>query len=126
MDYHLMKDMLKKMWKLTRGFDIMDVDNGFFMVKCELLGDRDKIVSKGPWMLFDHYLTVARWTPNFASPLAKVEKTLVWIQFPGLCFLYYDESFLLELTSIVGTPIKVDSITLNVEMGEVYENLHGD
>lgn len=76
MGYHLMKSRLKKMWKLTKDFE-MDVDNCFFMVKCELLADREKIVLEGLWMLFDHYLTVARWTPNFAPHLTKVEKTLL-------------------------------------------------
>ncbi|MCI24608.1 hypothetical protein A2U01_0045793, partial [Trifolium medium] len=74
--YNMMKDRLKNLWRLTGGFEIMDVDNGFYMVKCELLADREKIVADGPWMLFDHYLAVARWTPDFASPHAKVEKTL--------------------------------------------------
>jgi hypothetical protein len=115
--YNLMKDRLKKLWRLTGGLEIMDVDNGFYMVKCELLADREKIVSEGPWMLFDHYLAVARWTPDFASPQAKVEKTLVWIRFPGLNLLYYDESVLLGLASVVGTPIKVDNNTLKVERG---------
>jgi hypothetical protein len=115
--YNLMKDRLKKIWRLTGGFEIMDVDNGFYMVKCELLADREKIVSEGPWMLFDHYLAVARWSPEFASPHAKVEKTLVWIRFPGLNLLYYDESVLLGLASVVGTPVKVDTNTLTVERG---------
>jgi hypothetical protein len=115
--YNLMKDRLKKLWRLTGGLEIMDVDNGFYMVKCELLADRENIVSEGPWMLFDHYLAVARWTPDFASPQAKVEKTLVWIRFPGLNLLYYDESVLLGLASVVGTPIKVDNNTLKVERG---------
>jgi hypothetical protein len=115
--YNLMKDRLKKMWKLNAGFEIMDVDNGFYMVKCELLADREKIMSDGPWMLFDHYLAVARWTPDFASPQAKVEKTLVWIRFPGLNLLFYDESFLLALTTTIGTPVKVNTNTLNVESG---------
>lgn len=77
--YHLIKDRLKKRWKLTGCFEIKEVDNGFFMVKCKLLADREKIMSEDPWMLFDHYLTVARWNIDFASPLAKVEITLVWI-----------------------------------------------
>jgi hypothetical protein len=115
--FNLMKDRLQKLWRLTGGFEIMDVDNGFYMVKCELLADRDKIMSDGPWMLFDHYLAVARWTPDFASPHAKVEKTLVWIRFPGLNLLYYDESVLLGLASVVGTPVKVDTNTLKVERG---------
>jgi hypothetical protein len=115
--FNLMKDRLQKLWRLTGGFEIMDVDNGFYMVKCELLADREKIVSEGPWMLFDHYLAVARWTPDFASPHAKIERTLVWIRFPDLSLLYYDESVLLGLASVVGTPIKVDTNTLKVERG---------
>jgi hypothetical protein len=39
----------------------------------------------------------------------------VWIRFPGLNILYYDESVLLGLASIVGTPMKVNMNTLNVE-----------
>lgn len=46
--YQLLKDRLRKMWKLTRGFEIMDIDNGFYMVKCELLADKEKIISEGP------------------------------------------------------------------------------
>ncbi|XP_045804092.1 uncharacterized protein LOC123897478 [Trifolium pratense] len=115
--FNMMKDRLQKLWRLTGGFEIMNVDNGFYMVKCELLADREKIMSAGPWMLFDHYLAVARWTPDFASPHAKVEKTLVWIRFPGLNLLYYDESVLLGLALVVGTPIKVDTNTLKVERG---------
>ncbi|MCI02300.1 hypothetical protein A2U01_0023332, partial [Trifolium medium] len=115
--YNIMKDRLRNLWRLSGGFEIMDVDNGFYMVKCERLADREKIVSDGPWMLFDHYLAVARWTPDFASPHAKVEKTLVWIRFPGLNLVYYDESVLLGLASVVGTPVKVDTNTLKVERG---------
>jgi hypothetical protein len=115
--YNLMKDRLKKLWRPSGGFEILDVDNGFYMVKCELLADREKIMSDGPWMLFDHYLAVARWTPDFASPHTKIEKTLVWIRFPGLNLVYYDESVLLGLASVLGTPIKVDTNTLKVERG---------
>lgn len=34
------------MWKLTGGFEIMDIDNDFYMVKCELFADREKIISE--------------------------------------------------------------------------------
>ncbi|CAK8535977.1 unnamed protein product [Lathyrus sativus] len=95
----------------------MDVDNDFFMAKCELLANREKIMSADPRMLFYHYLAVARWTLDFTSPLAKVEKTLVWIQFSWLNLLYYDESFLHGLSAMVGTFAKVNTNTLNVEKG---------
>jgi hypothetical protein len=115
--YQALKERLQRLWKLQGGFDMMDVDQGFHMVKCNLLADREKIMSEGPWMVFDHYLAVAQWSPEFAAPTTQVEKTLVWIRFPGLNLLFYDESFLLALASTVGTPIKVDTNTLNVERG---------
>lgn len=54
--YNMMKKRLKKLWKLTRGFDIMDIDDGYYMLKSNLLADKKKIVLDGLWMLFDHYL----------------------------------------------------------------------
>lgn len=96
----------------------MDVDQGFYMVKCDMLSDREKIATEGPCMVFDHYLAVSQRSPEFAAPTAQVEKTLVWIRFPGLNLLYYDESFLMALASTVGTPIRVDKNTLNVERGK--------
>lgn len=47
----------------------MDVDNGFFMVKCKMLADREKNMSEGSWMFFDHYLVVPWWTRGEDSGL---------------------------------------------------------
>lgn len=55
----------------------MDVDNGFYMVKCDLPMDRERIISEGPQMIFNYYLVVAQWSPKFACPHTKVEKTMV-------------------------------------------------
>ncbi|KAI5418409.1 hypothetical protein KIW84_042880 [Lathyrus oleraceus] len=76
-------------------------------------------MSEGLWMLLDHNLAMARQTPDFASPLAKVE---VWIRFSGLNLLSYDENFFIGLKSIVGTPVKVN---VNGQWYNVqYEGLH--
>jgi hypothetical protein len=115
--YQTMKDQLKKSWKLTGGFEIRDVDNGFYVVKFDMVADKEKVITQGPWMIYDHYLAVSHWSPEFISPAAKVNRTLVWIRFPGLNLVFYDESFLLAMASAVGKPIKVDTNTLNVERG---------
>lgn len=70
--YNVLKERLKRLWKLNGGFEIMDVDNGYYMAKFDQLGDREKVVTGGPWMLFDHYLVVTRWTSDFA-PDTKAE-----------------------------------------------------
>jgi hypothetical protein len=59
--YYQLNTRLKGTWKLTGGFELMDVDNGFFMVKFDLEEDRAKVISGGPWMVIDHYLAVSQW-----------------------------------------------------------------
>jgi len=116
--YHAMRERLQKTWRTQGGFEIMDNDNGFFMVKFDEAADKEKVVTGGPWLIYDHCLAVAHWTPEFASPNAKVDKTIVWVRFPGLNLVYYDESFLLAMASALGRPIKVDTNTLKIERGK--------
>jgi hypothetical protein len=108
--YNTLKDRLKKVWKLQGGFEVMDNDNGFSMVKFDRVADREKVISDGPWM-------ISHWSPEFASSEAKVKPTIFWIRFPGLNPIYYDESFLFALASAIGRPIKVDNNTLKMERG---------
>jgi len=115
--YHTMKVRLTRIWKISSGSDIMAISNDYYMVKFDLEKDRMKVIEGGPWMIFDHYLTVQSWSPEFASPFEKIEKTMVWIRFPGLNLVFYDESILLALASTVGRPIRVDINTLDVRRG---------
>lgn len=52
--YRVMKDRLEKLWKPQGGFDILDVDNGYYMVKFDLQSEKERVMSGGPWMIFDH------------------------------------------------------------------------
>nr|TKS03797.1 hypothetical protein D5086_0000149430 [Populus alba] len=121
---------LKKVWHFAKGFELMDVGHGFFMVKFDQEIDRMKVMNGGPWMIFDHYLTVRTWSPSFVSTTAKIDRTLVWARIPDLNVVFYDESFLLALASTLGTPIKVDMNTVNVAREQVTIpsclNLHDD
>jgi hypothetical protein len=88
---------LKKVWHLARGFELMDMGHGFFMVKFNQEMDRIKVMNDGPYMIFDHYLTFRTWSPSFVSTTAKINWTLVWARIPDLNFVFYDEGFLLAL-----------------------------
>jgi hypothetical protein len=109
---------LKKVWNFAKGFELMDVGHGFFMVKFNQEMDRMKVMNGGPWMILDHYLTVRTWSPSFVSTTAKIDWTLVWARIPDLNVVFYDEIFLLALASALGTPIKVDMNTVNVTRGK--------
>jgi hypothetical protein len=98
--------------------DMMDIGYGFFMVKFDLEVDREKVISGGPWMIFDHCVAIRPWTTDFISSQVQINKTLVWIRFPSLGMEYYDESLLLALATAVGRPVKVDIHTLDASRGK--------
>lgn len=115
--FNIMKAKLDKFWNLIEGFEIMDLGHVFYMVKFDSEDDRSKVINGGPWMIFDHYLTIRLWTPEFNASHATIDKTLVWIRVPSMNFIWYDESFLLVLASTIGNPVKVDLHTLRVAHG---------
>lgn len=54
----------------------MENDNGFYMEKFDQVADKEKVIYGGPWLIFDHCLDVSHWSPEFASPNAKIETTI--------------------------------------------------
>ncbi|KAG4912585.1 hypothetical protein JHK86_053018 [Glycine max] len=83
-----------------------------------------KDINGRPWMMFNYYLMVHPWTPKFVVTEATIDKTLVWIRFPSLWMVYYDETVLLTLASTIATPIKVDLNILNMHRGKFVRGLH--
>lgn len=58
-------------WKPVGGYDMVDIGFGFYMVKFDVAEDRDKVISDGPWMLFDHYHAVCPWVPDSSRLMLK-------------------------------------------------------
>lgn len=45
--YNVMKDRLTCLWRLIVGFDILDIDNNFYMVKFDMEMDITKVMKEG-------------------------------------------------------------------------------
>ena len=72
MSFLVLRDRLTSLWRLQGGFEMVDVGNGFFMVKFDFKEDKHKVITGGPWMLFDHYLAIQTWSSDFISPTANI------------------------------------------------------
>lgn len=53
-----MRDRLRSVCKPVGGIDLVDIGHGFYLVKFDMEVDWEKVISGGPRMIFDHYLTV--------------------------------------------------------------------
>lgn len=56
--FYGMKERLQRLWKPTRIMEVMDINYAYFMVKFDNPVDREKALSGGPWILYDHYVVV--------------------------------------------------------------------
>ncbi|XP_045821901.1 uncharacterized protein LOC123914774 [Trifolium pratense] len=120
LSFDIMKNQLETVWNLAGKFDLMDIDNGFYMVKFDREDGKTKVINGVPWEIFDHYLSVCRFTSAInttGSGISVIPNTMVWVRISGLHVVYYDENFLLAVASAIGNPFQVDLHALQVEFG---------
>ncbi|KAI9099099.1 hypothetical protein K1719_024866 [Acacia pycnantha] len=75
--YKLLLAILQKLWAKKGIINLINVGNGFFVVKFSNKDDCSNALTRGPWMIFDHYLTVRPWEPQFQLKTATINKA-VW------------------------------------------------
>src|ERR1044072_3421384 len=84
--YNALCERLKHMWKLSGGYEVRYVHHGYYLLKFDIDEDKKKVIFEAPWMIYDHYLPVKPWTPDFIAADSKISTTMVWIWIPGLGF----------------------------------------
>lgn len=47
-----------KLWNLFENFEVIDLQNEFFLVRLYEISDYEHVLYDGPWMILGHYLTV--------------------------------------------------------------------
>ena len=117
--YNILLRKIKNLWRPKAALDLVVMDNGFFLVKFSSLDDYELAEYGGPgsWILFNHYLKIRSWQPNFDPEQDTLRNLLVWVRIPRLPIEYYDHNFLMKLDSKIGKPIHVDEATCAVLRG---------
>lgn len=108
---------LNVMWKSTMPYSVIDLENNYFLVRFRSASDAVDALTKGPWIIMGHYLTVQPWTPYFDFNTTDIDRVNVWIRLPGLVVHLYDQKVLQKLGQLVGTVIKIDSNTASSACG---------
>ena len=95
--------------------NIIDLMDDYFLIKFSAFVDYEFTLTKGPWLIFDHYLIVRPWDPEFdpKQDIITITKLAIWIRLLGLNLKYYDQKFLTLLGNKVGKTLKVDDTTMD-------------
>ncbi|KAJ1411086.1 Ribonuclease H-like superfamily [Sesbania bispinosa] len=70
------------------------------------LGDLNKVLEGGPWVIMGHYMVVQRWNLEFLPFEDVLKRVLIWIRILGLPIEYYDDHVLWRIGDVVGRTIK--------------------
>ena len=81
---------LKELWRPKSPFELIAIENGYFLVRFMSADDYEYAKYEGPWMIFGHYLTVRPWLQNFDPTQDTLRSILVWVRFPCLPIEYFD------------------------------------
>ena len=106
--YKTLHSRIVSLWKPTSDFQIVDLENGYFVVHFEDPNDRLIALTKGPWTVMGHYLTVQPWTASFNSEENYPSSTVIWIRLPNMPLQYYHKSTLRAISKILGGLVKID------------------
>ncbi|CAL5380125.1 unnamed protein product [Camellia sinensis] len=116
--YKLFMVKMTKIWGLQADFEALDIGNGFFIVKFDMVDDYMKVFIGGPWIVMDHYVTVRKWQQDFKSDEPEEDITIIWVQFPTLPIEYYNEKALYHIAKVLGIPLKIDINTAMAARGK--------
>ncbi|MCH84794.1 hypothetical protein A2U01_0005630 [Trifolium medium] len=116
--YKALENRLKQMWVRNGVINIVDVGNDFFLVTFTNMEDHYRALIDGPWMIYDNYLVVREWSPNFHPFGEVIEKVAVWVRFSGLPIEYYDKKILYFIGNRIGRTVKVDRTTTTQTRGK--------
>ncbi|CAN1234570.1 hypothetical protein LINPERPRIM_LOCUS4250, partial [Linum perenne] len=64
----------------------------------------------GPWKIFDYYITVGRWTPNFNDE-APIQKILTWVRLPKLPIQFFNCLAVERIGNHIGRTVRLDLAT---------------
>ncbi|PPD86400.1 hypothetical protein GOBAR_DD16661 [Gossypium barbadense] len=56
-----LQNRISNLWRPSKPFHLMDIENGYYLVKFQNKKDYGNVLSQGPWIIFGQYLTIQPW-----------------------------------------------------------------
>ncbi|KAH7862043.1 hypothetical protein Vadar_034031 [Vaccinium darrowii] len=108
---------VRSIWDMQGDFSALEIGLGFVVFKFDMACDRTHVLTAGPWIINDQYITVREWEPRFKLDEAEEIKTAVWVRFPNFPLEYYYEKNMFRIAKRLGRPIRADSTTVETDRG---------
>ncbi|CAN1141940.1 hypothetical protein LINPERHAP2_LOCUS12784, partial [Linum perenne] len=98
---------LESLWAKAGKIQVIDMENDFFLVRFSDQEDYQRAVFRGPWRIYDYYISVSRWSPSFNDE----EPLKTWVRLPKLPIQYFNHVVVNQIRNYIGRPIRLDLAT---------------
>ncbi|XP_074300792.1 uncharacterized protein LOC141632112 [Silene latifolia] len=109
---------LQAKWSINGKLMLTYLGCSYYVAHFSWRQDHEHIITQGPWMIDDHYLTIRKWIPNFVPTEDKMIHLTAWVRIPSLLVEYFEKAFLTKIGSRIGSVIRFDKNTENAERGQ--------
>ncbi|MBA0585529.1 hypothetical protein Gorai_016302 [Gossypium raimondii] len=109
--FNTLSSKLYSMWKPTRTFQLMDLDNDYYIVKFQAKVDIEKALVE--MVVYGQYLMVQPWTPSLNIHESFSMRVVVWVKLPCFPGVWYKKCLLEAVESTIGQVVRVDDNTEN-------------
>lgn len=106
------------MWVKKGIINIIDLSNDYYLVTFSHDQDYTIAMLNCPWFIYDHYLKVKEWNPNFHPQSDTIKSIAIWLRIAELPIEYYDSKVLYHIGNKIGKTVKVDKNTIMHERGK--------
>ncbi|XP_061369206.1 uncharacterized protein LOC133312079 [Gastrolobium bilobum] len=113
-----LRKRLENMWARDGSIFVTDIENDFYLVRFEKKSDMENVLSGGPWIIFDHYLAIRSWEPDFNVFQSPINKITAWVRLPGFPIKYVNTSLIKSVGTWIGNFIRLDAATTNLARGK--------
>ncbi|MBA0732721.1 hypothetical protein Gogos_016793 [Gossypium gossypioides] len=99
-EYVALQSRTYNLWRPSMPFQLMEIENGYFLAKFQNKEDFDKVLSQGLWVIYGQYLMVQPWTIDFRSSQPYLSIVMAWICLSGLLGYMYKRKIVEEIDLI--------------------------
>lgn len=116
--YMSLMKRLKKKWELNGVLVLTDIGHEYFIARFSNIGDYNHVLTQGPWLLDDNYLTIRKWIPTFIPDDSPMRFITAWVRIPHLSVEYFDKEFLQKVGGKIGKVARIDNNTALAQRGQ--------
>ncbi|CAN1170339.1 hypothetical protein LINPERHAP2_LOCUS28939, partial [Linum perenne] len=108
---------LPQLWAKKGQVHVSNVGWGYYVVKFETIGDYERAMFLGSWMIGDHYDFIQDWRPYFQREDSPFSTLIVWVRHTGIPLEYFDGVILTIIGNKIGETVRLDHTTLEGSRG---------